>query len=134
MNIRRRTFVIIEKSQGNDLASFVFDVSLIILILLNITAVIAASFSGFAAAHAVGLHRFEAFSIGRFGLPCCGRYGIKKAAKCLSRSPKKTPQKPSTGSGTGRKTKTGIPLSPKKLKNRFRALPWLAKTANGGYI
>jgi hypothetical protein len=53
MNIRRRTFVIIEKSQGNDLASFVFDVSLIILILLNIAAVIAASFSGFAAAHAM---------------------------------------------------------------------------------
>jgi voltage-gated potassium channel len=63
MNIRKRTFEIIEKSQGNDLASSVFDVSLIILILLNIAAVIAASFSDFATAHATGLHRFEVFSI-----------------------------------------------------------------------
>jgi hypothetical protein len=63
MNIRRRIFEIIEKSQGNDLASSVFDISLIILILLNITAVIAASFSDFAAAHVVGLHRFEVFSM-----------------------------------------------------------------------
>jgi voltage-gated potassium channel len=39
---------------------------LIILILLNIAAVIAASFSDFAAAHATGLHRFEVFSIGIF--------------------------------------------------------------------
>jgi voltage-gated potassium channel len=63
MNIRRRVFEIIEKSQGNDPASSVFDVSLIVLILLNIAAVIAASFSGFAASHAAGLHRFEVFSI-----------------------------------------------------------------------
>ncbi|MDR1618535.1 MAG: ion transporter, partial [Treponema sp.] len=63
MSIRQRTFEIIEKSQGNDLASSVFDVSLIILILLNIAAVIAASFSDFAAAHAAGLYRFEVFSI-----------------------------------------------------------------------
>jgi voltage-gated potassium channel len=63
MNIRQRTFEIIEKSRGNDIPSTVFDVSLIILILLNITAVIAASFSDFAAAHAVGLYRFEVLSI-----------------------------------------------------------------------
>jgi voltage-gated potassium channel len=63
MNIRKRIFEIVERSQGNDLASSVFDVSLIILILFNIAAVIAASFSDFAAAHAVGLHRFEVFSI-----------------------------------------------------------------------
>jgi voltage-gated potassium channel len=63
MNIRRRTFEIIEKSQGNDIPSTIFDVSIIILILLNIAAVIAASFSSFAVAHAVGLYRFEVFSI-----------------------------------------------------------------------
>ena len=63
MSIRQRTFEIIEKSQGNDVASSVFDVSLIALILLNISAVIAASFSDFAAAHVAGLYRFEVFSI-----------------------------------------------------------------------
>jgi voltage-gated potassium channel len=63
MNIRRRIFEIIEKSQGSDPASSVFDVSLIALILLNIAAVIAASFSGFAVAHAAGLHGFEVFSV-----------------------------------------------------------------------
>jgi voltage-gated potassium channel len=63
MNIRRRTFEIIEKSQGNDIASSAFDVSLIVLILLNIAAVIAASFSDFAAAHTAGLYRFEVFSV-----------------------------------------------------------------------
>ncbi|MDR2079370.1 MAG: ion transporter [Treponema sp.] len=63
MNVRYRTFEIIEKSQGDDLVSSVFDVSIIVLILLNIAAVIAASFYNFAAAHAAGLHRFEVFSI-----------------------------------------------------------------------
>ncbi|MDR0656334.1 MAG: ion transporter [Treponema sp.] len=66
MNIRKRIFEIIEKSQGNDIASSIFDVFIIALILLNISAVIAASFSDFAGAHAVGLHRFEVFSIGIF--------------------------------------------------------------------
>lgn len=57
MNLRRRTVEIIEKSRGDDFAGSVFDISLIALIPLNIAAVTAASFSGFA--YAVWLHRFS---------------------------------------------------------------------------
>ncbi|MDR0760893.1 MAG: hypothetical protein LBF74_12440 [Treponema sp.] len=61
MNIRKRAFEIIEKSQGNDIASSVFKVPIIILILLNIIAVTAASYNSFAETHAEGLFRFEFF-------------------------------------------------------------------------
>ena len=61
--MRRRIFEIIERAQEGDIPSAIFDISIIILILLNIAAVTAASFNSFAAAHAVMLHRFEVFSI-----------------------------------------------------------------------
>ena len=64
--MRRRIFEIIERAQEGDIPSAVFDVSIIILILLNIAAVTAASFNSFADAHAVMLHRFEVFSIAIF--------------------------------------------------------------------
>jgi voltage-gated potassium channel len=63
MNIRQRIFEIIEKTQRNGIPSTIFDVSIIILILLNIVAVIAASFSDFTAVHGAGLYRFEVLSI-----------------------------------------------------------------------
>jgi voltage-gated potassium channel len=64
--IRRRIFEIIEKAEEGDIPSTVFDISIIVLILLNIAAVIAASFNSFADAHAVMLHRFEVCSIAIF--------------------------------------------------------------------
>ncbi len=60
---RKRIFEIIEPSQGSDRASSIFDVSIIILILLNLAAVVAASFNNFYEAHHKMLHYFEIFSI-----------------------------------------------------------------------
>ncbi|MDR0654977.1 MAG: hypothetical protein LBG22_01565 [Treponema sp.] len=52
----------------DDIPSSVFNVSIIILIVLNITAIIAASFNDFAAAYAVPLHQFEIFSVVVFSI------------------------------------------------------------------
>jgi voltage-gated potassium channel len=66
--IRKRIFEIIERSKGSDIPSAIFDVAIIILILLNIAAVIAASFNKFAEANAGALSRFEIFSIVVFSI------------------------------------------------------------------
>lgn len=63
MNIRKRIFEIIEKSRGQDIISSIVDISLIILILLNIVAVTVASFNSFSMVYGVPLYRFETFSI-----------------------------------------------------------------------
>jgi voltage-gated potassium channel len=63
MAVRKRVFEIIEKSQDNDLASTVFDYAVIFLIIANIGAVIASSFSGFSAEHKTALFWFEFFSV-----------------------------------------------------------------------
>jgi voltage-gated potassium channel len=60
---RKRVFEVIEKAGEGDIPSTVFDVSIIILIILNIIAVTAASFDNFANAHSVLLGRFEIISI-----------------------------------------------------------------------
>jgi voltage-gated potassium channel len=60
---KKRVFEIIEKAEERDIPSAIFDVSIIILIVLNIIAVTAASFDSFANAHSVWLYRFEVFSI-----------------------------------------------------------------------
>jgi voltage-gated potassium channel len=63
MNIRQRTYQIIERADAGDTASAVFDTAIIVLIILNIAAVIASSYSSFAAGHTVGLYRFELVSV-----------------------------------------------------------------------
>jgi len=60
---RKRVFEIIEKAEEGDTASKVFDVSIIVLIILNIIAVTAASFDSFANAHSIMLSQFEIISI-----------------------------------------------------------------------
>jgi voltage-gated potassium channel len=60
---KKRVFEIIEKAEEGDIPSTVFDVSIIILIVLNIVAVTAASFNSFSNKHSLLLGRFELFSI-----------------------------------------------------------------------
>jgi voltage-gated potassium channel len=60
---RRRIFEIIERAEENDIPSAVFDVSIIVLILFNIAAVVAASFDSILTTYPLLLHRFEVFSI-----------------------------------------------------------------------
>jgi len=60
---KKRIFEIIEKAHDGDIPSAVFDVSIIILIVLNIVAVTAASFDSFLINHSLLLGRFELFSI-----------------------------------------------------------------------
>lgn len=60
---RKRTFEIIERAEKGDIPSFIFDISIIVLIIFNVIAVTAASFNTFATAHAVLLHQFEVISI-----------------------------------------------------------------------
>jgi voltage-gated potassium channel len=60
---KKRVFEIIEKAEEGDIASAVFDVSIIILIILNIIAVTVASFDNFSKAHSLMLNRFEMISI-----------------------------------------------------------------------
>jgi len=60
---KKRVFEIIEKAEDGDIPSTIFDVSIIILIILNIVAVTAASFNTFEAQHRKMLFRFELFSI-----------------------------------------------------------------------
>jgi voltage-gated potassium channel len=61
--LKKRVFEIVEKAEEGDIPSTVFDVSIIVLIVLNIIAVTAASFDTFANAHSLMLHRFEIVSI-----------------------------------------------------------------------
>jgi voltage-gated potassium channel len=63
MNIRQRTYQIIERAETGDTASAVFDTAIIILIILNIAAVIASSFSEFSALNSLLLYRFEVVSV-----------------------------------------------------------------------
>jgi voltage-gated potassium channel len=65
---KKRVFEIIEKSKGGDIPSLVFDVFMMILIILNVVAVTAASFDNFANAHPLLLHRFEVVSIVIFSI------------------------------------------------------------------
>jgi len=60
---KKRVFQIIEKADEGDIPSTIFDISIIILIVLNTIAVTAASFENFANTHSVLLDRFEIFSI-----------------------------------------------------------------------
>ncbi|MDR2517702.1 MAG: potassium channel family protein [Spirochaetaceae bacterium] len=60
---KKRIFEIIEKAQEGDIPSTIFDIAIIILIILNIIAVTAASFDAFANSHLLLLHRFEVVSI-----------------------------------------------------------------------
>jgi len=60
---KKRVFQIIEKAEEGDIASNVFDIGIIILIVLNIIAVTAASFNSFEAKHSLMLYRFEVISI-----------------------------------------------------------------------
>jgi voltage-gated potassium channel len=64
--IKRRIFDIIEKAREGDTLSAVFDIAIIVLIVLNIIAVTAASFTDFAEVHRALLNRFEVFSIAVF--------------------------------------------------------------------
>jgi voltage-gated potassium channel len=61
--VKKRIFEIIEKAEDGDIPSAVFDVGIIVLIILNIIAVTAASFNSFADAHAALLRQFEIVSI-----------------------------------------------------------------------
>jgi len=61
--IRKRIFEIIEKAEGNDLPSKIFDYSLIILICLNIIAVVVSSFDNLNLKYNKILNIFEIFSI-----------------------------------------------------------------------
>jgi voltage-gated potassium channel len=60
---KKRVFEIIEKAEDGDIPSSVFDISIIILIVLNIIAVTASSFNTFEAQHSVMLYRFEVISV-----------------------------------------------------------------------
>jgi len=61
--LKQRVYEIIEKAQDGDILSYVFDISIIIFILLNIVAITAASYETFADAHPLLLQRFELISI-----------------------------------------------------------------------
>jgi len=65
---KKRVFEIIEKAEDGDIPSAIFDVSIIILIVLNIIAVTLASFDNFSNAHSLLLNRFEVFSIVIFSI------------------------------------------------------------------
>jgi len=65
-SIQRRVFEIIERSEDGDTASRVFDLFIVSLILLNVAAVIAASFATFRAAYAHALDIFEIVSVAIF--------------------------------------------------------------------
>ncbi|MDR1625775.1 MAG: ion transporter, partial [Spirochaetia bacterium] len=60
---RKRIFEIIEKSKPGDTASAAFDWFIIVLITVNITAVIAASFTDIEKGYSFALSSFEYFSI-----------------------------------------------------------------------
>ncbi len=63
MITRKRIFKIIEKAENNDIASKIFDISIIILIVLNVFAIILQSFKDIADSY-YGLFRFfEIFSV-----------------------------------------------------------------------
>ena len=64
--VRKRIFEIIEKSEGNDIPSAVFDISLIILICLNIVAVIIGSYNDLQSIVIEILTIFEYFSVAIF--------------------------------------------------------------------
>jgi voltage-gated potassium channel len=61
--MKRRVFEVIEKAEDGDIPSTIFDVSIILLIVLNVIAVTASSFNSFQSAHNVLLHRFEVTSV-----------------------------------------------------------------------
>jgi voltage-gated potassium channel len=63
MTYRQRIYQIIEKSESGDTASTIFDTAIIVLIVLNIAAVIASSFSAFQARYSLSLYRFETISV-----------------------------------------------------------------------
>jgi voltage-gated potassium channel len=65
---KQRLFEILEKAEDGDTASFVFDVAMIILIVLNVVMATAESFNSFAEKHSVFLRRFEVFSIVVFSI------------------------------------------------------------------
>jgi voltage-gated potassium channel len=72
---RKRIYEIIEPSQGHDVSSSIFDISIIILILVNIIAVVAASFNSFYETHQEMLTYFEVISIVVFTLEYLLRVG-----------------------------------------------------------
>lgn len=61
--IKRRVFEIIEKADGNDLASKVFDYSILILITLNVIAVVLESFNYISTSYYFELKIFETISV-----------------------------------------------------------------------
>ena len=61
--MKQRIFEIIERSNGNDIPSKVFDISIISLIVLNVIAVILNSFSNLPNALVIILNYFEIFSV-----------------------------------------------------------------------
>jgi len=63
MKWRKRLFEIIEKGERGDNASRAFDISLIVLILLNVLSIILESFSGIQARFKNVLNYFELFSV-----------------------------------------------------------------------
>ncbi|MDR2965226.1 MAG: ion transporter [Treponema sp.] len=64
--IKKRTFEILEKAEEGDTPSFIFDIFIITLILLNVVAVTAATFDDFAEKYKTPLHYFEVFSVAIF--------------------------------------------------------------------
>lgn len=61
--IKKRLFEILEKADDGDIQSYVCDIAIISLIVLNVVATIAASFDSFAVRYSKYLNAFEVFSI-----------------------------------------------------------------------
>ena len=61
--IMNRTYEILERSEDGDIPSKIFDISIVILIILNVIAATVASFENIANSYPVFLHYFEVFSI-----------------------------------------------------------------------
>jgi voltage-gated potassium channel len=66
--MRKRIFEVIEVSNKSDKASSIFDYCIIILIVLNIAAVVAASFNDFSVRNRLLLERFELVSVVIFSI------------------------------------------------------------------
>ena len=66
MRYKYRIFEIIEKAKAGDIASRVFDISIIILIVTNVIAVISSSFDNLNQSTTTFLQYFEYFSVAVF--------------------------------------------------------------------
>ncbi len=73
MRFRKRVYEIVEKAGRGDVQSRVFDISLLILISLNVIAVIAETTEAFASKYHLFFNRFEIFSVGIFTIEYIAR-------------------------------------------------------------